>query len=156
MTIELTRELDELLAERRQLTASLGESLGTAAEDHALAESTLLQIQILSERIQRLHLALEDLRTGSTPEADDAIRPGRVITLRFEDEPEPGRYVIGRAAVHDDVTLIYPDSPLGRALIGARPGDVVSYQAPRGTLRVECVDVADTSSSSAAGKASTN
>ncbi|MEZ5236961.1 MAG: GreA/GreB family elongation factor [Acidimicrobiales bacterium] len=34
-----------------------------------------------------------------------------------------------------------PGSPLGQALLGARPGDVVSYEAPGGQLRVEVVGI---------------
>jgi len=31
---------------------------------------------------------------------------------------------------------IPPDNPLGRALLGAKPGDIVEYEAPKG--RVKC------------------
>jgi transcription elongation GreA/GreB family factor len=37
--------------------------------------------------------------------------------------------------------VVSPQSPLGQALIGRRKGDVVTYQAPGGNLKVEIVDI---------------
>jgi transcription elongation factor GreA len=37
--------------------------------------------------------------------------------------------------------VISPGSPLGRALLGRAPGDVVEYEAPTGKLAVEIVSV---------------
>lgn len=43
-----------------------------------------------------------------------------VVTLRFPDE---------------DVPVVAPDSPLGRALLGAQPGDEIEWTGPEGRLR---------------------
>jgi len=36
---------------------------------------------------------------------------------------------------------VSPTSPLGVALIGAKAGDTVTYEAPGGTLKVEIVSI---------------
>src|SRR5947207_3264899 len=41
----------------------------------------------------------------------------------------------------DDLAVISPGSPLGTSLVGRQAGDVVEYQAPGGTLKVEVVAV---------------
>ena len=41
----------------------------------------------------------------------------------------------------EDVEVISPTSPLGEALIGARIGETVTYEAPGGTLEVEIVSI---------------
>ena len=38
--------------------------------------------------------------------------------------------------------LISDQSPIGKALIGAKKGDVVTFETPRGTTRLEVLDVA--------------
>jgi len=42
---------------------------------------------------------------------------------------------------HEDLNVVSPRSPLGQALLGKGPGDVVEYEAPGGKLRVEIVKV---------------
>jgi transcription elongation GreA/GreB family factor len=37
---------------------------------------------------------------------------------------------------------VSPDSPLGRALLGAKPGDQVKVDAPRGSWRARVVSIA--------------
>ena len=37
--------------------------------------------------------------------------------------------------------MISPTAPLGAALIGARAGDTVAYEAPNGELRVRVLEV---------------
>ncbi len=37
--------------------------------------------------------------------------------------------------------LASPDSPLGAALLGKRPGDTVSYEAPGGTFSYEVLSI---------------
>ena len=41
----------------------------------------------------------------------------------------------------DDLPVISPASPLGKALMGHSTGDKVDYDAPRATLTVEILDV---------------
>ncbi|MET7984990.1 GreA/GreB family elongation factor [Streptomyces sp. NPDC005281] len=50
---------------------------------------------------------------------------------RFEDGTTDTVQIGGGAAVLDR-TLVTADSPLGRALLGRRSGDTVSFQAPEG------------------------
>ena len=45
---------------------------------------------------------------------------------------------------HDELDVISPGSPLGEALVGHRPGDVVRYEAPNGPLGVKIVQVSAT------------
>ena len=52
------------------------------------------------------------------------------------------RYLVGHIEERSgDLDVISPTAPLGAALIGARPGDVVSFEAPTGELRVRVLEV---------------
>ncbi len=56
-----------------------------------------------------------------------------VLTVRFEDE-QTETFLLGRRDGADtaDLEVYSPESPLGSALSGARPGQVCSYRVPSG------------------------
>ncbi len=39
------------------------------------------------------------------------------------------------------MSVVSPESPLGQALLGRKPGEVVEYEAPGGVLKVEIVSI---------------
>lgn len=74
----------------------------------------------------------------------DIVSVGTIVTIVYEGDTEDDaeRYLIGHLEErHPDLDVISPGSPLGEALLGKRPGDEVSYQAPNGMLTVTVVDV---------------
>ncbi len=72
--------------------------------------------------------------------SDDLTGHGR--SDAYDDEAAE-KYLIGSIEErHDDYEVISPQSPLGRALVGATIGDIVTYETPTGaTLSVEILDV---------------
>ncbi len=74
--------------------------------------------------------------------ATDKVEAGTVVEVRMEGEDETTTYLVGsieeRGTAYD---VISPGSPLGRALVGHAPGDVVTYQAPGGKFGVEILSV---------------
>jgi transcription elongation factor GreA len=69
---------------------------------------------------------------------------GKEVTLRTivtilydgDDESDAERFLIGHTEEDSEHTIITPDSPIGKALIGSNVDDWVEYQGPRGTLKV--------------------
>jgi transcription elongation factor GreA len=119
--------------------------------DRVVREADLAQ---LDERIEALELHLQRRATVVTGSAaiagqdqDVAVRAGRVVSLSFAGEA-PGRYLVadlldvGDAVVVGEFDVLTPGSPLGRALLGARDGDQVTYLTPRGkvTVKVHAVE----------------
>jgi transcription elongation factor GreA len=91
---------------------------------------------------------LENAQVGEPPSLDDGIRPGVQVTIYYDDDPDDDEtFLLGSRelmALDDSVDLeVYsPQSPLGQALIGAHPGDKVSYLAPSGkSIEVTIADV---------------
>lgn len=77
--------------------------------------------------------------------AEGQVGAGCVVTLLYEGDPDDAaeRYLVGHIEERSgDLDVISPGSPLGSALMGARAGDTVSYEAPGGVLKVEVVAVA--------------
>jgi transcription elongation factor GreA len=90
-------------------------------------------------RIRQLEHLLANAEIVAPPE-DGVVGPGSVVTVVYEgdDESQAERYLVGHIEERqDDLDVISPDSPLGRALVGARAGEWVTYEAPNGELRVQ-------------------
>jgi transcription elongation factor GreA len=81
------------------------------------------RIAILRDRLQRAVLIDEGAAAAS-----DQVSVGSRVTIERDD---------GESMEVDisSVGGVSPESPLGKALIGARVGDVVAVEAPKGTWR---------------------
>ncbi len=93
-------------------------------------------------RIGRLSVLLNNSRIVEDTAPADKVRVGCVVSIRYEGDTDIEKYLVGSIEErHSDYTVMSPGSPLGQALLGAAAGDVVSYQAPGGALRVEVVSI---------------
>jgi transcription elongation factor GreA len=97
-------------------------------------------------RIRQLEDMLRRAEVGETPADDGVVEPGMKVTYKFvgDDDDEAETFLLGAREIEDstDGLKVYsPQSPLGSAIIGAKAGDTVSYEAPNGkTLEVVIVD----------------
>ncbi|WP_020494633.1 GreA/GreB family elongation factor [Sciscionella marina] len=84
-------------------------------------------------RIRALRALLDDAVVGTRPPDDGIAEPGMVLTVRFDDDPEPETFLLGASAGEDSALAAYsPGSPLGAAVLGARQGERRAYQVPSG------------------------
>lgn len=98
----------------------------------------------MEARIRQIHALLEGAVIIDTkaPAAQDVVVSGSVVTLRYSGEEELERYLVGSIEERrDDLNVISPTSPLGNVLIGCRSGETVEYEAPRGMMAVEIIQV---------------
>jgi len=102
----------------------------TAKNDQGLMEA---RIRLLKHTIDNAHVA----------EADDsgAVAVGTVATVVDDDGDEMEFFVAPAENKVSGMLLASPDSPLGAALLGARPGDEVTYEAPGGTFTYRVTNV---------------
>jgi transcription elongation factor GreA len=94
-------------------------------------------------RIRQIAAMLENAEIVAGDENGDSVSHGSVVAIRYEGDDDVERYLIGSIEErHDDLDVISPSSPLGKALLGAGPGDDVSFIAPTGAqLKVTVVTV---------------
>jgi len=136
----LLDELDLLRARRAELEASF------AVDDHPhdmgeQSEATLRRDELvwIDRRIRDIkHLLDCAARAGNG--LPDRVSVGSVVTLRYPDGASE-RLKVTRIP-DDDFPTTTPESPLGRALLGAGIGDEIEWAAPEGRLhaRVESID----------------
>ncbi len=74
----------------------------------------------------------------------DAVQAGHVVSIRYVGDEEVESFVIGSIEEkREGIDSVSPNSPLGAALLGHSPGDIVEYEAPGGMLKVEVVAIGD-------------
>jgi transcription elongation factor GreA len=115
----IAREIDE---RRREGDLSENGGYHAAREEQGKQEG----------RIAQLRRLLENSTVGEAPSGDGSIEPGMIVTANVGGRDM--RFLVGsrEVAVGTDLDVFSPDSPLGAALLGRRPGDEASYVAPNG------------------------
>jgi transcription elongation factor GreA len=75
------------------------------------------------------------------PGDSGVVAPGSIVSIRYKGDDEVERYLLGSIEERQDLDVISPSSPMGQALVGAKPGETINYEAPGGTLAVEIVSI---------------
>ena len=131
----LRAELDQLIANRPVIAAEINarREEGDLRENggyHAAREEQGKQ----EGRIRYLQEFLRNTRVGEAPQAD-AVAPGMVVTIYFDDDNDDTEtFLLGSREIASttDLTVYSPESALGNAILGARPGAQLGYTAPSG------------------------
>jgi len=92
-------------------------------------------------RIRQIESILEDAEVVS-PAPNGVVGLGSIVAIVYEGDADSDAesYLIGHVEEKPDakdVSVMSPSSPLGSALLGAKEGDMVSYEAPNGMLKVK-------------------
>ncbi len=142
----LQAELEDLTTRGRVEIARAIEAaraLGDLSEngDYHAAKDTQGKME---SRIRQLQATLSKalLVDDAAASSSDTVAAGTVVAIRYEGDDDVERFLVGSIEErHDDLSVVSPGSPLGRALIGRSPGEVVEYEAPGGVQRVEIVTI---------------
>jgi transcription elongation factor GreA len=139
----LRRELDTLRGEGRR---AMSERLWEARADGHLEDNPalfdLLEEQAqLERRIATLEARLAAARIAE-PNGDGSAGIGSAIRLRDLQTSELFEYeLVGAIEGNVAQGRVSVEAPVGRALLGAAAGDIVTVACPRGELRFEVVSV---------------
>jgi transcription elongation factor GreA len=130
LTGEGRRHTEERLAEAR----SHGDIRENADYEAAKQEQGLMEARI--RRIQYL-LKTAEVRAS---ESTEVVEIGSLVMVR--EDGEQSEYLVATPENRvPGYRLASPLGPLGKALLGARPGERVEYQAPGGTFSIEVLAV---------------
>jgi transcription elongation factor GreA len=92
-------------------------------------------------RVRQLEAMLKYAVVVETIEAD-RVDSGTVVEVLMEGDDEPSTYLVGSIEERNTgYDVISPASPLGKALLGHAPGDVVTFEAPAGKFNVEIITI---------------
>ncbi|MHA6795876.1 GreA/GreB family elongation factor [Pseudonocardia bannensis] len=97
------------------------------------------EIDYIDRRIRDILHLLHSVPRDPADTRPDRVGIGSVVTLRYPDGTTDTVQVV--AVRDEDVPEVTPDSPLGRALLGAAKGDEISWGAPEGRLRARIEEI---------------
>ena len=94
-------------------------------------------------RIRQLESILENVEIVEPP-VDGSVGFGTIVTVLYDgDDPSMAEsYLIGHIEERcESAEVMSPTSPLGAALLGVKKGDMVTYAAPNGNLKVKIIGI---------------
>jgi len=140
---KLQEELEYLrTTKRHEVAERLHEAMegGELIED-AEYEAAKNEQAFVEGRIQELEILLANARIIDETGHREVVQVAAKVTIQ-EDDNDPETYVIvGPAEANPRVGRISNESPLGRALMDHRAGDLVKVDAPGGSFHVKIVKV---------------
>ncbi len=129
-------EISRRIAESRD-EGDLRENGGyhAAREEQSKTEARIAQLEDMLSRAQ----------VGETPPNNGVVEAGMEVTVKFADDSDTETFLLGARemlALDDnvDVGVYSPQSPLGSAILGKKPGERATFTAPNGkNISVEIV-----------------
>ena len=140
---KLEEELEHLKNVRRpEVAAAIHEAkMDGDVSENAGYEEAKRQQGFLEGRIITVETMLKNAVLIETDRSSDTVILGSRVTV-VEDGFDPETYtIVGSAEANPGDGRISNESPLGKALMGHRVGDVVSFKAPGGTVEMKLINI---------------
>ena len=142
---KLKAKIDELetvkrreVAERIKAAREFGDISENSEYDDAKNEQALLE-----SRIAQLKEQLRSARVIDTSDIPkDVVSIGSKVKVKYVDDGETDEYeIVGSAEADPGNRRLSNESPVGRAVLGHKKGDVVEVAAPAGTIKLQIVSI---------------
>ncbi|MGI8759674.1 MAG: GreA/GreB family elongation factor [Acidimicrobiales bacterium] len=125
------------IAHKIEAARALGD-LSENGDYHAAKE----QQGKMEARIRQITGTITDAVVVDGSNVGDTVAVGAVVHLRFEGDEGTERFLVGSIEErHDDLDVVSPGSPLGRAVMGAAPGERRVYEVNGSQIGIEVVAV---------------
>lgn len=138
---KLVEELDALrttgreqIAEKIKEARSFGDLSENAEYDEAMNEQAIMEAKISRLEDELKNVQILDTEVLST----DVIGVGsfvKVFDKTYKEELE--FQIIGKAQANPEEQRISDESPIGKALLGCKAGDIVEVETPAGIVALE-------------------
>ena len=134
----LSNEKRREVADRIRVAREFGDIAENAEYDDAKNEQALLE-----HRIATLEERLRNARVIEKKDvAKDVVSVGSKVRLRDLDAKQTFEYrIVGSAEANPAENKLSNESPVGKAIIGHKKGDVVEVSAPRGALKFKILEI---------------
>lgn len=144
---KLRDELDHMRSvERPAISAAIAEARDKGdLSENAEYDAAKDEQRDIEARIEELEKILKNVEVGDMDEDGhdlDKVSFGLAVKVRdneFDDEME--FKIVGATEANSLKGRISNESPLGKALIGAKRGDIVTVEAPAGVIEYTILDI---------------
>jgi len=141
---ELKQELDELINIKRPANIkaikearALGDLSENAEYDAARNEQAELE-----GRIQKLEQILENVSIIENVDSSK-VSIGTTVKIKYIDDGEEDEYqIVGSQEANPFESKISNESPIAKALLGKKVGDIVDVDSPNGIYQIEITAIA--------------
>jgi transcription elongation factor GreA len=139
---KLTAELEELKTNgRRSIETRLSEARAHGdLRENADYDAAKNDQGLMEARIRQLEALLNNAEVRE-PTDDGTVAIGSVVKVVDHEGNEAEYFVATPENKVPGFLLASPSGPLGKALLGAKAGDTITYQAPGGTFTFTIKDV---------------
>ena len=126
------------VADRIRVAREFGDISENAEYDDAKNEQALLE-----HRIAQLEERLLSARVITKKDiAKDVVSVGSKVKLKDMDAGKTFEYrIVGSAEANPAENKLSNESPVGKAILGKKKGEVVEVAAPRGTLKFKILEI---------------
>ncbi len=126
------------VAERIRVAREFGDISENAEYDDAKNEQAMLE-----HKIAQLEDRLLSARVIEAGDVDTSVvSVGATVRLKDMDANVTVEYqIVGSAEANPSEQKLSNESPVGRAIIGKKKGEVVEVAAPRGSLKFKILDI---------------
>jgi transcription elongation factor GreA len=142
---KLQEELEHLrTTKREEIAARLREAAdGEDLIENAEYEAAKNEQAFVEGRIKDLELLLATAKIIEEPRASELVQVGAKVTIQEVGSRGKDAYeIVGAAEANPMEGHISNESPLGKALLGHKAGDVVTVEAPENKYQVKIIEVA--------------
>lgn len=140
----LRNEIEALRRRQAQLGAQIAETsdMFSGETEGNVLRDDLRWLMREEDRLRALlaYPVLEDSHVAELSGHADAIRIGSVVAVEIDGEPDT-LTIVNALEAHPAEGRISSESPVGRALLGARAGSEVWADTPRGRTCVRVVSI---------------
>lgn len=140
---ELKNELDTLINVRRPeniIAIKEARSLGDLSENAEYDAARNEQAQI-EARIKQLEKMLENAEIISET-STDSVGIGNTVSIKYVDDDEEDEYkIVGSQEADPFESKISNESPIAKALLSHKVGDIVTVDSPNGSYEIEIIEI---------------
>ena len=142
---KLEEQLNELKTKKRTEIAErikIARGFGDLSENSEYDEAKGAQAEN-EQLIAELELKLRNAKVINAKEVDlETVQIGNIVKVHDMEFDEDISYtIVGSTEVNLAENKISNESPLGKALIGAKKGDTVEVNAPAGIIKYKILDL---------------
>ena len=141
---ELKSELDNLINVKRPANIQAikeARALGDLSEnaDYDAAKNDQAEIEGRIKKIEKMLENVEIIEKGDS----SVVSLGTTVSIKYvDDEDETDEYqIVGSQEADPFMSKISNESPIAKALMNKKVGDIVEVESPNGVYKIEIIDI---------------
>ncbi len=140
---ELQDELDELINVKRPANLKAikeARALGDLSEnaDYDAAKNDQAELEGRIKKIEKMLENYEIIEKSS----NDVVGLGSTVNIKYIDDDEEDEYkIVGSQEADPFMSKISNESPIAKALLNKKVGDIVEVESPNGVYKVEIIEI---------------